>query len=147
MTYLFIEIFHHLPLTSHVLPLNASIHMHSPSCQLPPLLQITFWHIFSLSRLISFIALTSSVFTSENLLHVPFSLLRPEHGVPPHECSNFSLERNTFEVPHLSGQLDHSPHNPQVQSTAKFGKQILHDNNSLFCLEINILMTAAWIAS
>ena len=123
-------LYHNLPFFSHVLPPNPSMHMHSPSSQVPLFLQTTSWHIFSLSRLISLVALTkrclqlaSSVFTSKNLLHSCSSLPRPEQGVPPHLCSFFSLVRNMVEVPHLSGQSDHSVHSPQVQGTAKFKRK------------------------
>ena len=127
----------------HELPKNPSLHMHSPSWQVPPWLQSTFRHIFSLSRVISTEAVTmfcwhrsSSFFKSANLSQSFSCLPSPVHGLPPQLCSFFSLMRNTFEIWHSSGQADHSPHSSQVQSTATFLKQKLHINNPLVCQEI-----------
>ena len=128
--------------------------MHSPSWQVPPWLQSTFRHIFSLSRVISTEAVTkfcwhssSSIFKSANLSQSFSRLPSPVHGLPPQLCSFFSLERNTFEIWHSSGQADHSPHSSQVQSTATFLKQKLHINNCPQSVKkSNILTTTAEVA-
>ena len=117
--------------------------MHSPSWQVPPWLQRTFRHIFSLSRVISTEASSKffwhssfPIFKSANLSQSFSCLPCPVHELPPQLCSFFSLVRNTFEIWHSSGQADHSPHSSQVQSTATFLKQKLHINNPLVCQEI-----------
>ena len=125
--------------SAHVLPLYPS--------------QSTFWHSLSRKRLFSTVILDKfcwhwsfSIFICACLSHIFSSVLRPVHARPPHSCSFFSLERDTFETPHSSGHADHSPHSSQVQSIARCLKWKNHNGNPASSKNANILTTALFVA-
>ena len=128
--------------SAHVYPVQGCLHLQLNSWspvfgsifdwQVPPFLQSRFWHILFFSRWISFNLSfkvlwhwSFSIFTSANLSQSSSSLPSPLHSSPPQMCSFFSLARNFFEMPHLSGQADQSPHSSHVQSTAIYWKTSL----------------------